>query len=535
MIRPLTFFTSNQTKLAHARYVAEGVPLRIVSFKQRTYHASYHEPRLESREDLLRQSYESACAQCEKAGISLDSNPFILEDTSVRIEAFSSETSEYPGTDVKFWMAKQTFSDLDQKLKEKGNDRRASVRSDILLHVPRSHKELWHTDQPYLTFTGSQDGTIVELELDFASNTVFPWLDNKTFNKWFVPRGCNAPFGSLPIQQADGVDFRRKSLTSLFEFLKDVGYAVTPERQLKLPLNPSPIYVFCGQTCAGKTTAAQLLTRNFGFLHVEASDFMHLSYLLRHGYEGELKVGDYAEDALRQKPHIAAEKVVDYILEHPGTPIVISGFRSPAEVEHAEKRLLDAGRTLEKFFIEADQNLRFERLKGRMRLGDEADIEKLQSRDRQQSRMGLDAIASDPGFRHISNNSVLSAFTRKISNLVEKSSFKSEKISKQLALVSTATDIKLDDAIKISLLNSWQDHERRPSFTTTEIAKEINSLFPRIKSKHKDNVSRYFNQDFYPYYEISGEKERRRYRLSNTGYGEAVKALREVIAGINVP
>lgn len=532
-MRSLTFFTGNQTKLAHARYVAEGVPLRIVSFRQRTYHAGYHEPRLESREELLRQSYESACEQCEKAGISLDSSAFILEDTSVRIEAFSDEVREYPGTEIKFWMAEQTFGELDRKLKECDNNRRVSVRSDVLLHVPRSLQKAWQVSEPYMVFVGVQAGTIIEYEQDFASNSVFPWLDNRSFNKWFVPDGFDKPFGSLPIEQADKVDFRRHSFNQLFAFLIKVGYATDAKHQFELKVDTSPTILLCGQTCCGKTTAAQWLTREFGFLHVEASDFMHLSYLLRHGYKGDIKIGDYAEEALKQKPHIAAEKVVDYILEHPGTPIVISGFRSPAEVEYAEMRLTGAGKKLSKYFIDADQDKRFERLKARMRNDDEFDIEKLQKRDAQQGRMGLDVIKATPDFQHIKNNSSILTYTKKIARLVPQASVREVNVAQQLEVACDATDVKLEDAIKIALLRSWQDHERRPSFTTTEIAKAINEQFPNIKSKYKDNVSRYFNQDFYPYYEISGDEDRRRYRLSNTGYGEAVKTLRNVIVDLS--
>ena len=61
---------------------------------------------------------------------------------------------------------------------------------------------------------------------------------------------------------------------------------------------------------------------------------------------------------------------------------------------------------------------------------------------------------------------------------------------------------------------------------TTAIAKLIKEIFPEVKPKHKDNVSRYFNQDFYALYEIepSSDESKRRYRLSNTGYGRAVDA-----------
>jgi hypothetical protein len=89
-MRELTVFTTNQTKLAHARYIAEGRQIRIKGFRQRTYHADYIEPRLASRQDILRASYESAKAQLTKAGFSEASHPFVLEDTSVRIDALST-------------------------------------------------------------------------------------------------------------------------------------------------------------------------------------------------------------------------------------------------------------------------------------------------------------------------------------------------------------------------------------------------------------------------------------------------------------
>jgi len=41
------------------------------------------------------------------------------------------------------------------------------------------------------------------------------------------------------------------------------------------------------------------------------------------------------------------------------------------------------------------------------------------------------------------------------------------------------------------------------------------------KIKSKNNVSRYFNQRFYPYFDIKLVDGKKKYRLSNTGYGMA--------------
>jgi inosine/xanthosine triphosphate pyrophosphatase family protein/dephospho-CoA kinase len=397
-MRELTFFTTNHTKLAHARYIAEGWKIRIKGFRQRTYHADYTEPRLASRQDILRESYESAREQLDKAGFSEASHPFVLEDTSVRIDALSNAQEEVPGVDVKYWMEGRTFASLDTILRGAGNDRRATVRSDVLLHVPSSTRSAWGVEANYLVFTGEQRGTIVEAEYLYNSNLVYPWLDNRSFNKWFVPEGVDKPVGSLPIEIADTVDFRRKSFEPLFGFLEKRRYFVIPtaQFQLQLQLDRKPNIILCGYTCSGKTTASQHLARRFGYMHIEASDFMHLAYYYRHGYRGPTAIGDFAESALAQKPTIASEKVVEYILDHLGEPIVISGFRAPAEIESLENAMTFYGKKFVRRFVRADETIRFARARSRARPGDALTIEQFRARDLQQRRIGLHAIEQSP-------------------------------------------------------------------------------------------------------------------------------------------
>ena len=112
----LIFLTSSQTKLAHARYLGEAFDIEIDGFRQKTYNANYNEPRIDSREELLDQSYKSAVEQCVKGKIPIESRFFILEDTSVRIDALSTENSEVPGLDVKFWMQQTSFAELNEEL-----------------------------------------------------------------------------------------------------------------------------------------------------------------------------------------------------------------------------------------------------------------------------------------------------------------------------------------------------------------------------------------------------------------------------------
>jgi inosine/xanthosine triphosphate pyrophosphatase family protein/dephospho-CoA kinase len=527
-MRDLTFFTTNATKLAHARYIAEGHQVRIKGFRQRTYHAGYTEPRLFSRSAILEASYDSARKQLIKAGFSEHRHPFVLEDTSVRIDALSTAERDVPGVDIKYWMQDQTFDELDAELRARANLRSAIVRSDVLLHVPRAFSSAWNVDTDYIVFMGEQHGKIVECEVNFETNLVFPWLDNRTFNKWFQPDGCDGPLGSLPIGTADKVDFRRKSFEKLFAFLKEHRYLSTEHVQMELPLESRPSIMLCGYTCAGKTTASQHLARKLGYLHVEASDFMHLSYFYRHGYRGRISIGDFAEEALTQKPTIAAEKVVEYLMEYLSEPIVISGFRASEEIAYVNENLSTQGKRFITRFIHANERARFERMRARARPGDDLTIEDFRGRDRQQERMGLERIKGEPGVELLTNDGVLGAYLAQIDQLTGATESDEINVSAGLGEVIRISEIGLEQAILIALLSVWKDNESREFYTTTEISRLIASVFRGAPMKHKDNVSRYFNQDYYAYYDISSEDGRttRKYRLSNTGYGMAVRALR---------
>lgn len=524
----MTFFTSNPTKLAHARYLAEGEPVEILGFRQRTYHAGYEEPRLQSREDLLKASYESAVQQARKARILSPRHFFILEDTSVTIDALSSPTEEVPGLDVKYWMRETTFHSLDGSIRKAGGNRRAVVRSDVLLHIPSAYKKLWGVDD-YIVFTGEQSGSIVHREQTFATNVMYPWLDNQTFNKWFQPDGASGPLGRLSIADANKYDFRRKAFDKLFQFLKERRLLRSPTPQRRLPLQQDINYIICGYTCAGKTTASQYLARSFDYLHIEASDFMHLAYYMRHDVPDRISIGDFAEQALIEKPEIAAETIAKYLEADLESPCVISGFRSIREIDWLVEKLGEYGKQFRIVFVNTSEEARFSRMLKRSRSGDVSDMAPFRSRDEQQKRMGLEVIANDPRTFVWINDADLSDYLKFIENDVGHRPLDEPDLDRWLSKVRQQRRLKLEEAILIALLTRWVDDEKRPCFTTSEIAKIINELVSETSQKHKDNVSRYFNQNFYAYYEVEIDplKGTRRYRLSNTGYGKALRILRK--------
>ena len=85
-------------------------------------------------------------------------------------------------------------------------------------------------------------------------------------------------------------------------------------------------------------------------------------------------------------------------------------------------------------------------------------------------------------------------------------------------------NISLEKAILITLAIECQKDESR-YFTTTEMSHLINRYFKDYK-KNKNNVSRYFNQSFYVYYEVRYENRKNKYKISPIGYSEALKVYK---------
>jgi hypothetical protein len=257
---------------------------------------------------------------------------------------------------------------------------------------------------------------------------------------------------------------------------------------------------------------------------------MHLAYYYRHGYRGSIAIGDFAELALVEKPTIAAEKIVEYMRGHPGAPIVVSGFRSPEEVAYLEGAMESMGKALGRCFVRASEDVRFRRLQGRGRPGDDISLEDFRRRDLQQQRMGLDVIERSPDTLLVENERCLEVYLSEIDMLAVHSQGIDLNVANGLSRLEQVTEIGLQEAVLIALLSVWENDEARRFYSTTEIAGLIAKALPSVRPKHKDNVSRYFNQDFYAFYEIASSKNRiRTYRLSNTGYGMAIQTLRALL------
>lgn len=508
----IVFFTSNPIKLAHARYLCRDYAVGIVGFREKTFGANYEEPRIYDRADLIQRSYQDALQRWKRFVSENEQKLFFLEDTSVIIEALSKER-EVPGLDVKYWMKETDFASLDETLGNLGNDRRCRVRSDLVLHLPPELRSV-NLDSRYRTFTSFSFGNIVDRERHFETNLLYPWLDNKTFNKWFVPEGCREPISLLAIEEADKHDFRAGAFRQMLDFLESRGAIQkrqTSPKQYQLEA-AAPLFVICGPSCAGKTTLAEHLADSYGYYHIEASDFMYRSYYQRHGVSSTVPIGDFAEQALKDQPEIVAQQVIEDIRANRPLAAVITGFRSPNELSWFQAHY-DGHQPVMPVFIDATPKIRFERscLRGRETTQDT--WERFERRDRQQISMGLGELAEMIRPDLIKNEGSPETFFNEFAARYLSGWPFPESIG--MTLLNAG---ELEKLILKALLKQWPD---RNYFTTTEIAHLINDNQPADQLRSKNNVSRYFNQRFYPYYEIKLIDGKRKYRLSNTGYGKA--------------
>lgn len=525
----IVFFSTNRSKLAHFRYLGEKVGIRVKGFHETTYYASYNEPKIDDRSELLKLSYESALKQWKKrqGANEDDHSTFFFEDTSVVVEALSKE-AEVPGVNVKYWMRDMTFAKLDALLKRADNNRKVIVRSDIVMHLPQRWRTLLNTADRYLSVVGESHGVIADCERKIQPNLVYPWLDDKTFNKWFVPVGAKGPISILDIKEADRVDFRARAFEKITSVLHGkLSFLANRDEpgadQLHIPgiaTHPS-IFVICGPSCAGKSTTANWMRDKYGLLHIEASDFMYKAFWERHGPNPGVSIGNFAEAALQTQPGIVAQPIARFLREIGTSSAVVTGFRSTKEVEIFQQEV-GPGIELALMYLDAPEPIRLERALQRGRDG--VTPEKFAKRDEQEIRMGVSNIAKLPNVEWQTNDGSLKELYGNVRARYRKTLRVYTSDKKRRAQRQQLQRDQLEGLILRALL---AELPTKKWFTTTEIAAALNRRFNEEKSKN--NVSRYFNQEFHPYYELRyREKDGKRtgvleYRLSATGISRGMQ------------
>lgn len=402
------FYTSSVDKFLHASTVFDRSGLALKHFKSRT--DPYSEDYSLGKEGLLTLALKEILGEIGTQSI------FFVEDTSLRIEALS-EADDFPGLDVKDWFSRTPFAELDAELAA-SSDRRATVKSDIGLHVPGLKRPLF--------FHGECAGAIALTPPDFDQNPQFPWLTPHTFNGWFIPHGATKRLGEMSLEESWAHDFRTKALALLLDRLEEYTailnlppHAYTRLRRvypnpqpLLLPLN-RPVYVVVGKTCAGKSTFGERAKEKHGLRWVEASSVLrmfHDDYDLQ-----STKALDFAKSVLGSYGYDAvARKIVTLYGGDNADGLVITGFRAIEELETIKSHFPDARVVL----IEATDRARFHRHLARGRVEEIRTLTDFRSHDVQQWSFGLLRVAEEFADIKLTNEGTLEDYCQRVDALL---------------------------------------------------------------------------------------------------------------------
>jgi inosine/xanthosine triphosphate pyrophosphatase family protein/dephospho-CoA kinase len=413
--QPLVYFyTSNIPKFLQARIVFDRSGLVLHHFKSRQ--EPYSEDYSLGKEELLARAIEEIVGSVGAGSL------LFVEDTSLRIEALSGAT-DYPGLTVKEWFPQTTFAELDRKLCERGKDRRATIKSDIALHIPGLTRPIY--------FHGETAGEICSEAPSFSENSQYPWLTPHTFNGWFTPTAAVKRLGEMTLEESWPHDFRIQALEKLLDRLEEYtgvlnlaaqAYRVRPpdtssnQYPLLTPQSNGLVLIVVGRTCAGKTTFAEYAQNNHGLTFIEASSVLRML-----GRDQRIEAQspfDLAKLLLgTQGPDIVARKIIDLYPQALLNGAVISGFRTIEELETLKHRVPEARVVV----VEASERVRFQRFLNRERTSGLRDIAEFRRADSEQWSLGLVRVAEDFADIRIGNEGTLEDYYRGIGALLTKS------------------------------------------------------------------------------------------------------------------
>ena len=403
------FHTSSIEKFLQARMVfrSAGVPLRYFKESQEPYVENYEG----GKELLLERAIREIVGR-------LDANSlFFVEDTSVRIEALS-RSCDFPGLAVKEWFKETSFEQLDAQLLSAGDDRRATVSSDIALFVPNLPRPVFAS--------GRTRGRVADTPPTFSTDVEHPWLTPDTFNGWFVPDGTSKRLGEMSIQRSLAHDFRVKALLQLLERLEEFAAVLNlpagsyfvpgterPKRQPML-FPASPLLVVVGRVCAGKTTFGKYAAATSGCLHIEASDIMK-EIGAAAGVRAESKAASAREVIARMGPDVVAREIEDRFGGVLDAGAVITGFRTLEEVLYTRQR--HPGCRV--VFVDCGDRIRFERHLVRGRLDSVSTYGEFSAHDREQWMFGLLGRVADVSDVRVVNEGSMSAYERQMGAVLD--------------------------------------------------------------------------------------------------------------------
>jgi inosine/xanthosine triphosphate pyrophosphatase family protein/dephospho-CoA kinase len=407
------FYTSNADKLIQARLIFARHGYQLNHY--RSNNEPYDEDYSVATEELLAKALTQVSQDFERRSV------FFVEDTSLRIEAFSDE-HDYPGVRAKEWFAESNFEDVDHQLKTRGDDRRVIVKSDIALWLPTSSKPIY--------FHGETAGTIAKEAPVFEASAQYPWLTPHTFNGWLVPDGSNKRLGQMEFEDSLAYDFRAKSLGLLIDRIEELNAALNmsnrhytvrrpsestaaPGSQLSLlPRDRTEVLVVVGHKCAGKSTLSDFLVgQRSGVLALEGS-----TILRQIAAEFGVEIRNSEDVFAFVRIHgwdVVARRASEYIAREGADLNIITGMRTVEELFWLRSTFPDARIVL----IESDARTRFERHVRRARPEDISTFNDFLKLDEEQMSFGAVRVGHEVADITIRNDADLDSYFRKIEEI----------------------------------------------------------------------------------------------------------------------
>lgn len=402
------FYTSNLPKFLHASTVFKRSGLALRHFKSRT--DPYSEDYSAGTERLLTKAIGEIIATVGRQSV------FFVEDTSLRLEALSEGADDFPGLAVKEWFSSTSFRKLDGELRRQGNNRTATIKSDIALHIPGLERPLF--------FRGTISGIVASSPPIFKEDPQHPWLTPTTFNGWFIPDGSNRRLGEMDLEESWKFDFRTKALEILLARLEEYAailnlpsqsytrsrHAAASSQLLLFP--ERPVLVVVGKTCAGKSSFGEHAELR-GFEWAEASAVLRT---FRSKFENEpTKDSEFAKKTLDAKGQDAvAKKVLQLYANRLGDGLVVTGFRAIEELETVKAQIPHAQVVL----VEASERLRYQRHLARGRIASVKSVTEFREHDIEQWKFGLLRVAEDFADVRVINEGTLDDYRQKIEFLI---------------------------------------------------------------------------------------------------------------------
>ena len=250
---------------------------------------------------------------------------------------------------------------------------------------------------------------------------------------------------------------------------------------------------------------------------------MRRELLYRHGIQEEYSVCDLAERALVEDRTLVSRAVSGYLKRFRSIPVVVSGFRCVAEVQHlnGERHYL---RPFRNIFVETSRCTRSVRFRERPQFGDDSsagNFGNFMARDRQERRLGLLRLRKFNRTVILYNEEGMETFEEKIDRELGFPvglNRPSRSFAKGIARIKPKGGAQLEDAILVALLGAHHAALHRSFYSVSEITSMVNSFRSASPARNVQEIQHYFNDEFRAYYEMKRENcGNVSYRLSNTG------------------